>query len=153
MTIACDVALRPKQAIDAYKLRHVSKHDSFIFYICLNQMIFYFMLLTDGWNMKSNIYGPCNVPPRASSTRKRRSNVDDTEIIKLRKKVIIRNWWYHLDSKSLCYFQLNFTISKYSFRIIFEFQLVHRQLQLLLEANWSKRLNTLLYYIIVRDRI
>ena len=41
--------------------------------------------------MKSNIYGPCNVPSRASSTRQRRSNVDDYEIIELQTKVIIRN--------------------------------------------------------------
>ena len=59
----------------------------------IHQMIFYIILLTDGENMKSNIYGPCNLPSRASSIRKRRSNVDDQdyEIIKLRTKVIIRN--------------------------------------------------------------
>jgi len=58
ITIACDIALRPRQAIDAYNL--------------------------------SNIYGQCDIPSRASSPRKRRSNEDNREIIKLRKKVRIQ---------------------------------------------------------------
>ena len=29
VTVACDIALRPKQAIDAYKLRHISKNMEF----------------------------------------------------------------------------------------------------------------------------
>ena len=67
------------------------------FFICLilylfTKNTFYIMLkcLTDSWNMKSNIYGQCDIPLRTSSTRTRRSNEDNREIIKLRTKIMIQ---------------------------------------------------------------
>ena len=59
------------------------------------------------WNIKSNLYGQCTIPPRSGPTRRKRSIIDSHEIITVQKSLTVKNSPSDSSSFTICFLSIS----------------------------------------------